>query len=159
MDHVNNATSVETLGMTWVTDLLAQFKAADAVYDYHSGILLTDKIATLESLVSRYNALPEANQTAALTAVWNNGTDYSRSQATTDALATALTEQESIIAGEIETALSAVNAATTTADMQAAIEGKAAVLGLDMTSYNDLIEARKPSVSVDLVHEGNRGSG
>jgi cytochrome c556 len=110
-------------------------------------------------LVSRYNALPEANQKAALTAVWNNGTDYSRSQATTDALATALTEQESIIAGEIETALSAVNTATTTDDMKAAIEGKAAVLGLDMTSYEQLIEARQPSVSVDLVHEGNRGSG
>ena len=70
MDKVNNATSVEDLdGISWVTDLLAQFEAADEVYDYHSGILLTEKINTLQVLVTRYEALPTANQEAALEAV------------------------------------------------------------------------------------------
>jgi len=102
MDKVNNAGSVEALeGISWVTDLLAQFQAADAIYDTHSGIALSEKISTLQNLVDRYNDLPEANQAAALVAVWNNGTDYARSQATTDALEAALTEQESLIAGGI----------------------------------------------------------
>jgi type II secretory pathway predicted ATPase ExeA len=156
MDKVNNATSVEDLdGISWVTDLLAQFEAADEVYDYHSGILLTEKINTLQVLVTRYEALPTANQEAALEAVLE-GAPYARSQATTEALDAALTEQEDII-GQVGAALQAVNDAGTTAAMQAAIEDNAAVLGLDMESYNELIEARQPSVSVDLVD--NKGEG
>jgi hypothetical protein len=106
-------------------------------------------------LVDRYNALPEANQEAALEAVLE-GAPYARSQATTEALDAALTEQEDII-GQVQAALQAVNDAGTTAAMQAAIEDNAAVLGLDMESYNELIEARQPSVSVDLVvQQGGR---
>jgi uncharacterized coiled-coil protein SlyX len=150
MDKVNNAESIADLeGISWVTDLLAQFEAADEVYDYHSGIALSEKIATLQGLVDRYNALPEANQEAALEAVLE-GAPYARSQATTEALDAALTEQEDII-GQVQAALQAVNDAGTTAAMQAAIEDNAAVLGLDMESYNELIEARQPSVSVDLL--------
>jgi uncharacterized coiled-coil protein SlyX len=156
MDKVNNAESIADLeGISWVTDLLAQFEAADEVYDYHSGIALSEKISTLQDLVGRYNALPEANQEAALEAVLE-GAPYARSQATTEALDAALTEQEDII-GQVQAALQAVNDAGTTAAMQAAIEDNAAVLGLDMESYNELIEARQPSVSVDLV--ANKGEG
>jgi hypothetical protein len=49
MYKVNNATSVEDLdGISWVTDLLAQFEAADEIYDTHSGIALSEKILTLQ---------------------------------------------------------------------------------------------------------------
>ena len=146
MDHVNSATS-EALGITWVTDLKARFEAADAVYHYHSGILLTDKIATLESLVNRYNALPTANQEAALKAVFE-GAPYARSQATTEVLDAALTEQEGIIG---EAALQAVNTAADADAMKAAIEENADILGLDLTNYSTLIDDRKPSVSSDLL--------
>jgi hypothetical protein len=101
MDQVNEATSVETLGITWVTDLLAQFEAANEVYKYHSGILLTEKIATLQGLVDRYEALSSENQKAALQAVLN-GKPYARSQATTDALDAALTEIEEEINARLE---------------------------------------------------------
>ncbi len=100
MDHVNAATTtVENLGISWVTDLLAQFKAADEVYDYHSGILLTDKISSLQDLVDRYNALGSDNQAAVLGKIIekrNSETNgqFARSQATTDALAAALSEVE-----------------------------------------------------------------
>jgi hypothetical protein len=51
MDKVNNAESIADLeGISWVTDLLAQFEAADEVYDYHSGIALSEKISTLARL-------------------------------------------------------------------------------------------------------------
>ena len=84
MDKVNNAESIEDLeGISWVTDLLAQFEAAAKVYEYHSGIALSEKVNTLKALETRYNALPEANQQAALQAVFN-GKPYSRSQATTE---------------------------------------------------------------------------
>lgn len=103
MDHVNAATTtVENLGISWVTDLLAQFKAADEVYDYHSGILLTDKISSLQDLVDRYNALGSDNQAAVLGKIIEkrnseaNG-QFARSQATTDALAAALAEVEATI--------------------------------------------------------------
>jgi len=65
---------------------LTQFEAADEVYDYHSGIALSEKISTLQDLVGRYNALPESQtKEAALEAVLE-GAPYARSQATTEAL-------------------------------------------------------------------------
>lgn len=73
------------------------------------------------------------------------------------ALAAALTAQEGAIEDAINAALQAVNVADSTAAMQTAIEDNAEVLGLDMASYNELIEARRPSVSVDLV--ANKGEG
>jgi hypothetical protein len=150
MDKVNSAESVEALdGISWVTELLAQFKSADEVYDYHSGILLTEKINTLQVLVTRYEALPTANQEAALEAVLK-GAPYARSQATTEALDAALTEQEDII-GQVGEALQAVNVAEDRNALKEVIEEKAAILGLDLTDYNTLIDDRKPSVSSDLL--------
>jgi hypothetical protein len=150
MDKVNNAKSIADLdGISWVTDLLAQFEAADEVYDYHSGIALSEKIATLQGLVDRYNALPEANQEAALEAVLAEA-PYARSQATTEALDAALAEQEGII-GEVGEALQAVNVAEDRNALKEVIEEKAAILGLDLTDYNTLIDDRKPSVSSDLL--------
>ena len=94
MDKVNNAKSIADLdGISWVTDLLAQFEAADEVYDYHSGIALSEKIATLQGLVDRYNSLDEAGKAAVLQKLLDKRPEdgYARSQATTDALAEALT--------------------------------------------------------------------
>jgi hypothetical protein len=74
----------------------AQFEAADEVYDYHSGIALSEKIATLQGLVERYNSLDEAGKAAVLQKLLDKRPEdgYARSQATTDALAEALTEVE-----------------------------------------------------------------
>jgi len=150
MDKVNNAESIADLdGISWVTDLLAQFEAADEIYDTHSGIALSEKILTLQGLVDRYEDLPEANQEAALQAVLAEA-PYARSQATTEALDAALTEQEGII-GQVGEALQAVNVAEDRNALKEVIEEKAAILGLDLTDYNTLIDDRKPSVSSDLL--------
>lgn len=95
MDKVNNAENFGALdGISYVTMLLNQFELV--TYGTHSDIPVAEKISTLQGLVDRYNALSEANQKAALQEVLDKKpTDgYSRSQATTDALAVALTKVE-----------------------------------------------------------------
>ncbi len=92
MDLVNNATELKDIA--YVEDLLAAFKAAK--HTIHSGIPIAEKINTLQDLVNRYEALPSENQEAVLQAVLE-GKPYARSQATTEALDTALIVQEGLV--------------------------------------------------------------
>jgi ABC-type transporter Mla MlaB component len=95
MDLVNNAKDIEDLeGISFVTMLLDRFGAVS--YQTHSGIPVEEKIATLQGLVERYNSLDEAGQAAVLQKLLDKRPEdgYARSQATTDALAEALTEVE-----------------------------------------------------------------
>jgi hypothetical protein len=122
---------------------LAQFEAADEVYDYHSGIALSEKIATLQGLVERYNSLDEAGQAAVLQKLLDKRPEdgYARSQATTDALAEALTEVEEE-QDAIAQALAAVNDYLTPESYNysgapEALEEHLATLGLDVGEDSD----------------------
>ena len=93
MDLVNNAENTEALnGISFVTMLLDRFGAVS--YATHSDIPVTEKIATLQGLVDRYNSLDEAGKAAVLQKLLEKRpTDgYARSQATLDALDNALDE-------------------------------------------------------------------
>lgn len=93
MDLVNNAENIEALnGISFVTMLLERFQTVS--YGTHSDIPVTEKIATLQGLVNRYNGLDADGQAAVLAKIIEKRpTDgYARSQATTDALKTALDE-------------------------------------------------------------------
>jgi hypothetical protein len=109
MDLVNNAENTEALeGISFVTMLLDRFGAVS--YQTHSDIPVTEKIATLQGLVDRYNSLDEAGKAAVLQKLLDKRPvdGYARSQATTDALAEALTEVEAE-QDAIAQALAAVN--------------------------------------------------
>jgi hypothetical protein len=137
MDLVNNAQTIEDLeGISFVTMLLDRFRAVS--YQTHSGIPVEEKIATLQGLVERYNSLDEAGQAAVLQKLLDKRPEdgYARSQATTDALAEALTEVEEE-QDAIAQALAAVNDYLTPANYNYAgapdaLEGHLAVLGLDV---------------------------
>jgi hypothetical protein len=93
MDLVNNAENIDALnGISFVTMLLERFQTVS--YGTHSDIPVTEKIATLQGLVNRYNGLDADGQAAVLAKIIEKRpTDgYARSQATTDALKTALDE-------------------------------------------------------------------
>jgi hypothetical protein len=94
MDLVNDAQSIDELnGITFVTKLLDRFQLVS--YETHSDIPVETKISTLEDLVTRYNNLgSDADRDAVLQKLLNKRPEggYSRSQATTDALKTALDE-------------------------------------------------------------------
>jgi len=98
---VNNAENIDALnGISFVTMLLERFQTVS--YGTHSDIPVTEKIATLQGLVDRYDALGETGKIAVLTKIIktrDSKTDkkFARSQHTTDALATALTEIETAI--------------------------------------------------------------
>ncbi len=96
MDLVNNAENTEALnGISFVTMLLDRFRAVS--YATHSDIPVETKIATLQGLVDRYNGLEsdEDRELVLQKLLEKRPTDgYARSQATTDALAEALTEVE-----------------------------------------------------------------
>jgi hypothetical protein len=95
-------------GISFVTMLLDRFRAVS--YQTHSGIPVAEKIATLQGLVDRYNSLDEAGKTAVLQKLLDKRPEdgYARSQATTNALAEALTEVEEE-QDAIAQALAAVN--------------------------------------------------
>ena len=108
MDLVNEAESLENID--YVEDLLAAFEGVAQGHTIHSGKAISEKVTALEKLVSDFEALPEANQAAALTAVIDNKPKdgYLRSQSTLDALANAIAEQESEIEEAINEALGKV---------------------------------------------------
>ena len=101
MDLVNEAESLENID--YVEDLLAAFEGVAQGHTIHSGKAISEKVTALEKLVSDFEALPEANQAAALTAVIENKPEggYLRSLATLDALADAILEQKGIIEGAV----------------------------------------------------------
>lgn len=94
MDLVNNAESIEDLnGISFVTMLLDRFNAVN--YQTHSDIPVETKKSTLQDLVTRYDNLgSDENCNAVLQKLLDKrpSDGYARSQATTDALDTALTE-------------------------------------------------------------------
>ena len=95
MDLVNNAENIDALnGISFVTMLLERFETVS--YGTHSDIPIADKVSTLQNLVTRYGNLDAVSQLAVLQKVFE-GKPYARSQATTDALAVALTEVEAAI--------------------------------------------------------------
>jgi hypothetical protein len=153
MDLVNETEVLEDIAFAVM--LLDRFKAAeDENYTIHSGLEVAGKIALLEDLVERYGALDGSAQTLVLAKVMAKR-PFTRSQATTDALAAALYE--------VEAALAAINAVevgpnygqSERKQMRAALEENAAVLGIDLTEYNKItVEGRKDAVGWDLL--GNR---
>jgi NADH:ubiquinone oxidoreductase subunit D len=142
MDLVNNAENTEALnGISFVTMLLDRFGAVS--YATHSDIPVTEKIATLQGLVDRYNSLDEAGKAAVLQKLLDKRPvdGYARSQATTDALAEALTEVEAE-QDAIAQALAAVNAYLTPESYNysgapEALEEHLATLGLDVGTESD----------------------
>jgi prophage DNA circulation protein len=157
MDLVNEAESLENIA--YVEDLLNAFKGVADGHTIHSGKAISDKVTELEDLVADFEALPEANQEAALQAVITNRPEggYLRSQSTLDALANAIAEQEGIIEGAIDEALAAVNAITGTAADIEVIKDNAKILGLDLEAFNALDSetgqtgGRQTAVMKDLV--------
>ena len=98
LNMVNAAESLTDIG--FATMLLDRFKAAkDENYTIHSGLQVTDKITMLEDLVGRYNRLGDDGKAAVLAKIIEKrpADGFGRSQATTDALAAALTEVETEI--------------------------------------------------------------
>jgi predicted protein tyrosine phosphatase/C1A family cysteine protease len=142
MDKVNNAQTIEDLeGISFVTMLLDRFESVS--YATHSGIPVEEKIATLQGLVERYNSLDEAGQAAVLQKLLDKRPEdgYARSQATTDALAEALTEVEEE-QDAIAQALAAVNDYLTPESYNysgapEALEEHLATLGLDVGEDSD----------------------
>jgi hypothetical protein len=85
---------------------------------------------------------------------------FTRSQATTDALAAALTEVEDEQAAAVEAALTAINGVVAGDNygqnerkaMRSALEENAAILGIDLTEYNKItVDGRKDAVGWDLL--------
>jgi putative cell wall-binding protein len=137
MDLVNKAETLEDIG--YVTMLLERFEEASTIYETHSGIALTNKVATLQDLVDRYNALSEDYQAEVLEKIISVRPEggFARSQATTDALEKALGEVEAKIAPN--TAREAVYAlfVDAEADQKALAEG---VTQADINEANDLVK-------------------
>lgn len=152
MDKVNNATTIEELdGISWVTTLLERFRTVD--YKRHSDILVSEKINTLQDLENKYNDLAsDANRDKVLQKIIDGRPDdgYARSQFTTAALATALTEVE----GDQTAALNAVNTASEAdnyAAVKTALETNAETLGLDLAIYNQVNpEGRRNAIANDI---------
>jgi hypothetical protein len=143
MDLVNNAQTIEDLeGISFVTMLLDRFRAVS--YATHSDIPVETKIATLQGLVDRYNGLEsdEDRELVLQKLLEKRPVDgYARSQATTDALAEALTEVEAE-QDAIAQALAAVNAYLTPESYNysgapEALEEHLATLGLDVGTESD----------------------
>jgi predicted protein tyrosine phosphatase len=151
MDKVNNAQTIEDLeGISFVTMLLDRFESVS--YATHSGIPVEEKIATLQGLVERYNSLDEAGQAAVLQKLLDKRPEdgYARSQATTDALAEALTEVEEE-QDAIAQALAAVNDYLTPESYNysgapEALEEHLATLGLDVGEDSDYAALDKTDI-------------
>ena len=163
MNLVNNAETAENLnGIEYVTILLNRFNKAG--YTQHSSHKIKEKVIYLEGLVNGYNVLDDEAKEVVLRGVIeirNGKTNgkFARSQETTDALETALTEVET----KIEAALNEVNAADES-QMKAIIadSNKVEILGLETgvgSGYNGLIEGRRPSVATDLYYNRPEGEG
>jgi len=141
MDLVNNAENIDALnGISFVTMLLERFQTV--TYGTHSDIPVADKISTLEGLETRYNNLPsDADRDVVLQKLLGKRPEggYARSQATTDALAVALTEVEG---DQVTAALSAINDYLTPekyvyAEAPGALEGYLTTLGVNVGAESD----------------------
>lgn len=158
---LNMVNEAESLGdIEFATMLLDRFQASeDNNYKIHSGLLVTEKINTLQDLKNRYdNLASDANRDKVLQKIIE-GRPYARSQATTDALNTALTEVEA----KIETLLQEVNSADESG-MKAIIADsvKAEILGLETgenSRYFELAEGRRPAVATDLYYNRPKEGG
>jgi predicted Zn-dependent protease len=154
MDLVNDAKTIEDLnGISFVTMLLDRFESVN--YETHSDIPVTEKIATLEDLVGRYETLGEEGKAAVLTKlieIRNNNPDqqFARSQHTTDALAAALTEVEKNINSRL--AITSVSVADKKAyESTAAGGGTVRVLGYGVVINLDADGSGKKVEDTEII--------
>ena len=158
MDLVNKAENIEALnGISFVTMLLERFH--EVSYLTHSDIPVTEKIDTLQDLVDRYNALGETGKTAVLGKIIEKRPEngYARSQATTDALADALTAVESEINARLT--ITSVSIADNKAYASTAADGGTVrVLGYGVGINLDAkTEGKKISDTTSIVVELYKG--
>jgi hypothetical protein len=128
LDSVNSAISTEeiaAMNRSFLTDVIADLEDAQKTpnFVYESGNKISDTLATLKDLVTKYDALTDKEKQAANAAI--QGKSFTSYNALIQAFAKAVNKEQA--------ALDAVNSATDATAMKSALEANAAALGIDVS--------------------------
>ncbi|GIM45647.1 hypothetical protein DNHGIG_11960 [Collibacillus ludicampi] len=132
LDSVNSAISVDeiaAMNRSFITDVIADLEDAQKTpnFVYESDSKISDTLATLKDLVTKYDALTDQEKQEANAAI--QGKSFTSYNAMIQAFAKAVDKQKA--------ALDAVNTATDAASMKSALETNAAAIGIDVSATSD----------------------